>query len=314
MSAALNRDRGAAFLEDKLWFPSWKGDKGKQLQKGKHPYVLRATRACVYGKALGEVAYLDDNHLTDSLAHKHTVITQSPSSWWMWGCMYVQLSTIEQVKKKLHTPQIPPQSRACAGRLCSPSFRSASGSSPARAGVPSCASPPPGRPVTARRWPRTAGGYTAAPGACWERRRRAGAAPGAGSDGTCPPSWPCLRSWGSPRCSPRSTGAPSAPHAASPPRRGQYTHGRSLSWTSPVWRWKTSHLLQSWAPLKPFTGTKWMASINVKLTYDKTMWIQFPLKSMKPDLHFFFVLNNQSAVSWPRRLASTEEEGQTAGV
>lgn len=150
-----------------------------------------------------------------------------------------------------YAPQIPPRSQACAGHLCSPSSRFAWVPSPAQAGVPSCASPPLGHPETAHRWLRTAGGYTAAPAVCLRGKRRAVAGPDGGSEGTCPPSWRCLRSWGSLRWCLRSTAAPSPLRAASLPPHGRYIRDRSLSSTSRVSRWKTSPLRQFLAPLTP---------------------------------------------------------------
>lgn len=152
-------------------------------------------------------------------------------------------------KNKLNLPQIPPRSRSYAGHRCSLSCRSAWGSWPGRAGGPSCASPPPGRPESARRWPRRAAGCTAAPDVCWQVTQRAAAGPGGGSGGRCPPSSRCRHSWGCCHC---STPGPSAPHAASQPPHGRCIHGWSPSWTSHGSQWKTSPWSQVWAPCESF--------------------------------------------------------------
>lgn len=154
----------------------------------------------------------------------------------------------EKPNKQLYIPQIQPQSQACVSHLCSPSSQSASGSSPSRAGLLSCASPPPGHPETVHRWLRTAGGCTAAPGVCLRRKRRAVAGPGDGSEGMCPLCSLCPCSSGCHRCTP----APLALHAASLHPHGQYILGRSLSSTFRVWRWKSSLFPQFWAPFKSF--------------------------------------------------------------
>lgn len=167
----------------------------------------------------------------------------------LWSCMWGK----KKQTSELHPPQIPPRRQACAGRLCSLSSRSASGSSPSRASGPSCASPPPDHRPTAHRWQRRAAGCTAAPGVCLWRRQRAVVGPGGGSVGMCPLSSPRRRSWASQHWSHCSTSGPSAPHAGSLPPHDLYILGRSLSSTSHGSQWRISPLLQFWAPLRPLT-------------------------------------------------------------